>query len=254
MTTPPSPNIPTLGAYARITAACLVMAVLLAVSGAFNTATAPLLVRIGYWLLVTLPGIAIAIAAGNLLGRFLRLGDRPWLVNLGIVVIVTAVHSPLVVWASHAILGGPMNTGRVLAIVPAVFCVAGAMTVLSQILRSQPAHITHAAPPGAEPPKFLTRIPVKLRGGEIYAVEAEDHYLRLHTSKGQDLILLRLADAVAELDGIEGAQVHRSWWVARDAVTDAQRGDGRAVLTLKDGSAVPVSRTYAKELRDRGWI
>ncbi|MBP9755381.1 MAG: LytTR family transcriptional regulator DNA-binding domain-containing protein, partial [Phenylobacterium sp.] len=111
-----------------------------------------------------------------------------------------------------------------------------------------------AAPAAPAPVKFLERLPLKLRGAEIWAVEAEDHYLRLHTSKGQDLILMRLADAVAELEGIEGAQVHRSWWVARDAVADARRGDGRATLTLKDGSEVPVSRTYAKLIRDAGWI
>ena len=111
--------------------------------------------------------------------------------------------------------------------------------------------VTHANP---TPPKFLERLPLKLRGAEVWAVEAEDHYLRLHTSKGQDLILLRLADAVAELEGIEGMQVHRSWWVARDAITDARRGDGRATLTLKDGAEVPVSRTYAAQLREKGWI
>jgi DNA-binding LytR/AlgR family response regulator len=42
--------------------------------------------------------------------------------------------------------------------------------------------------------------------------------------------------------------------VARDAIADARRGDGRAMLTLKDGSEVPVSRTYARVLRDRNWI
>ena len=108
------------------------------------------------------------------------------------------------------------------------------------------------AAPG--PPRFLERLPPKLRGAEVWAVEAEDHYLRLHTSKGQDLILMRLGDAVAELAGIEGAQVHRSWWVARDAVTDIKRGDGRATLTLKDGVQAPVSRTYAAMLRKRGWV
>ncbi|MCR5878246.1 LytTR family DNA-binding domain-containing protein [Phenylobacterium sp. J367] len=108
-----------------------------------------------------------------------------------------------------------------------------------------------AAPP---PPKFLERLPLRLRGADVWAVEAEDHYLRIHSSKGQDLILMRLADAVAELDGVEGMQVHRSWWVARDAIADAKRGDGRATLTLKDGAQVPVSRTYAGELREKGWI
>lgn len=111
-----------------------------------------------------------------------------------------------------------------------------------------------AAAVSPPPPKFLDRLPLKLRGAEVWAVEAEDHYLRLHTSKGQDLILMRLADAIAELDAIEGLQVHRSWWVARDAIVDARRGDGRATLTLKDGVRVPVSRTYARELRQRGWI
>lgn len=65
---------------------------------------------------------------------------------------------------------------------------------------------------------------------------------------------MRLSDAVAELEGIEGAQVHRSWWVARGAIAEARRGDGRATLTLKDGSEVPVSRTYARRLREHGWI
>jgi hypothetical protein len=113
----------------------------------------------------------------------------------------------------------------------------------------------NAAPAGLPPPpRFLDRIPLKLRGGELWAVEAEDHYLRLHTSRGQDLILMRLADAVDELEGIEGTQVHRSWWVARDAIADARRGDGRATLTLKDGSEVPVSRPYARILREKNWI
>ena len=119
------------------------------------------------------------------------------------------------------------------------------------VLVGRRAPVAAATP---QPPKFLERLPVRLRGAEVWAVEAEDHYLRLHTSKGQDLILLRLADAVAELEGIEGAQVHRSWWVARDAIADARRGDGRATLRLKDGAEVPVSRTYAGQLRDRGWI
>jgi DNA-binding LytR/AlgR family response regulator len=127
-----------------------------------------------------------------------------------------------------------------------------AMTLLARAISTR-RNIAAEVPPPA-PPRFLERLPLKLRGAEVWAVEAEDHYLRLHTSKGQDLILLRLADAVGELEGIEGAQVHRSWWVAREAIVDAARGDGRAVLTLKDGSQVPVSRTYARMLREKRWI
>ncbi len=65
---------------------------------------------------------------------------------------------------------------------------------------------------------------------------------------------MRLADAVPELEGIEGARTHRSWWVAKAAVADARRGDGRAVLTLKNGAEAPVSRSYAGALREAGWF
>ena len=51
-------------------------------------------------------------------------------------------------------------------------------------------------------------------------MEAEDHYLRLHTSKGQDLILMRLSDAIAELEGIEGARrTAPGGWRARRSPT-----------------------------------
>jgi DNA-binding LytR/AlgR family response regulator len=133
-----------------------------------------------------------------------------------------------------------------------VLVVTTAMTALNYLVQKKPEE-THAAAADAAPPRFLDRLPTKLRGAELYAVEAEDHYLRLHTSKGQDLILMRLSDAVAELEGIEGARTHRSWWVAKGAVTGARRGDGRATLSLKGGAEAPVSRAYAGALRAAGW-
>jgi DNA-binding LytR/AlgR family response regulator len=95
---------------------------------------------------------------------------------------------------------------------------------------------------------------VKLAGSTLFAVEAQDHYLRLHTSRGEDLILMRLSDAIAELEGIEGARTHRSWWVARAAVVSAERAEGRATLTLPTGAIAPVSRSYVRPLRDAGWF
>jgi DNA-binding LytR/AlgR family response regulator len=128
------------------------------------------------------------------------------------------------------------------------------MNLMVQLMITNRVVVIERSATRTQPVRFLERLPPKLRGAAMWAVEAEDHYLRLHTSKGQDLILMRLADAVAELEGIEGLQVHRSWWVARDAVSDIARGDGRATLTLQDGSQVPVSRTYARVLREKGWM
>jgi DNA-binding LytR/AlgR family response regulator len=42
--------------------------------------------------------------------------------------------------------------------------------------------------------------------------------------------------------------------VARDAVIDCARGRGRAMLTLRNGLRVPVSRTFAPALRRLGWF
>jgi len=75
----------------------------------------------------------------------------------------------------------------------------------------------------------------------------------VHTELGSDLILMRLSDAVTELEGLEGAQTHRSWWVAKGAVRGASRGDGRATLLLEGGLTAPVSRSYAATLREAGW-
>lgn len=136
-----------------------------------------------------------------------------------------------------------------------VLLVCAAMVALNNLADREPAQ-THAPPEpdAATTPTFLQRLPIRLQGADLYAVEAQDHYLRLHTSKGADLILMRLSDAIGELEGIEGAQTHRSWWVAKEGVDEARRGDGRAILRLKDGAEVPVSRTYVRALRQAGWF
>ena len=90
--------------------------------------------------------------------------------------------------------------------------------------------------PGRAPARFPDRLPFKLRGAAIRAVQSEDHYLRIHTDRGSDLILMRLSDALDELEGLEGAQTHRSWWVAGTPCATSSRGDGRATLTLDGGS------------------
>jgi hypothetical protein len=100
---------------------------------------------------------------------------------------------------------------------------------------------------------FLQRIPPKL-GRELLYIATEDHYLRVATRLGSDLILFRLSDAIAELDPAVGQQVHRSFWVARSAVSGIERKAGRTWLVLIDGTRVPVSRTYLRNLREGGWL
>jgi DNA-binding LytR/AlgR family response regulator len=65
---------------------------------------------------------------------------------------------------------------------------------------------------------------------------------------------MRIADAIRELATLDGLQTHRSWWVARDGLADTARANGKLVLKLKSGAEAPVSRTYLKAVKDKGWI
>jgi hypothetical protein len=112
---------------------------------------------------------------------------------------------------------------------------------------ASPASVTAAV-------AFADRLPPKFRTAEIHAVSAEDHYLRVHTSAGETMILMRLADAIRELGGLEGMQTHRSWWVARQGLAETAKGDGKVTLKLKSGAEAPVSRTYQKAVKDAGWL
>ncbi|MBX7492019.1 LytTR family transcriptional regulator DNA-binding domain-containing protein [Qipengyuania sp. 1NDW9] len=110
-----------------------------------------------------------------------------------------------------------------------------------------------STPTAPEPPRFLDRLPPEI-GTELLALEMEDHYVRAHTSLGSELVLMRLGDAIAELKGVDGRQVHRSWWVARDAVEEVRREGRNLRLVLARGIEAPVSRNRAGELKAAGWL
>lgn len=237
----------------------LVLAILaglfLAAVGAFGTGDAGPLARYPYWIAVMVLGALGGILASELVDRGGWFDDRPVVQGMLIAVGLTAPLTVLIWAITSSVFGGhaPPDLGQIRWFLGPVFVVTSAMTALNYVTQRAPPE-THAGAGDQAPARFLERLPARLRGADLFAVQAEDHYLRLHTSKGQDLILMRLSDAVLELEGLEGAQVHRSWWVAREAVIGARRGDGRATLTIRDGSAVPVSRGYARALREAGWF
>jgi LytTr DNA-binding domain len=86
----------------------------------------------------------------------------------------------------------------------------------------------------------LGRLPLD----DIDVIHAEDHYLRLSGVPGDELILYRFTDAVAELTPRGWTRVHRSYAV-RDAAVQARRAHGRHVELIMSGDQrVPVSERY----------
>ena len=227
----------------------------LAMAGAFGTGHTPSARRFAYWLTTML--LASAAATAICLPALRRgwLDRRPWLGG-AVLTLVVALPLTAFVWLmSDLLLASGSRLADLAAYFPPVLAVSAVMTAVNilAVRGGEAADVTHDAP-DARPPRFPERLAPRLRGAELYAVQAEDHYLRLHTSRGSDLILMRLTDAIAELEGLEGARTHRSWWVAKAAVISAAQADGRAVLTLKDGIEAPVSRSFAGGLKARGWF
>lgn len=107
-------------------------------------------------------------------------------------------------------------------------------------------------PPGE--PRLASRLPANLRGADIHALEAEEHYTKIHTSKGNTLLLMRFSDAIAEMNPQPGLQVHRSFWVSQSAVERVARVDQRWVIRLHGGLNIPVSRSYRVIVQSSGLL
>ena len=239
----------------RSVAIVLAAAGFLSLSGAFGTEEASLPVRFGFWVGLLALGTGANRLAQAALGRRRMALRRPLLTAVTTSLAISAPMTPIVVFMVQLTFGDPHGGWRLSAYVFVTGLVISAAVSTLHVLAERSAPVaTHAAAPGAASPAFMKRFPPKLRGADLYAVEAQDHYLRLHTSRGSDLILMRLADALDELEGLEGARTHRSWWVARETVRGARREGARAVLQLPGGLEAPVSRTYLPALRQDGWL
>ena len=255
-----------------------VIGMLLAFVGPFGSFDAPLAWRFVYWLGYAYIGYACYRPVTVFATRMSERLDLPEWAMVVVGVLIGTIPMSIAVW----VLGFLPNEVQWPSLDEAlltyfyVFLVGGGITLLFMLMQRGPGDAPmsgkrvsspQAVPPvpaspadeGPAPtastakPSFLDRLPAHL-GSDLLALEMEDHYVRAHTALGSELILLRLRDAVAELDGIDGAQVHRSWWVARDAVEDVKR-DGRNVrLVLPGGLEAPVSRTRVAELKDAGWF
>ena len=98
---------------------------------------------------------------------------------------------------------------------------------------------------------ILEKMPFGKRG-RILALSAEQHYVRVITDRGEDLVLMRFSDAAALCSRLDGMQVHRSHWVCRSAIRDIRREAGRMEVVLESGHSLPVSRSYRAALRGVG--
>jgi two-component system, LytTR family, response regulator len=93
-------------------------------------------------------------------------------------------------------------------------------------------------------------VPVAVR--DIVRLEAGDDYTSVHTKGRSYLVYLTLQDFERMLEASKYVRIHRSHVVNMEHVTQFIPTDGgRFVLEMADGTKLPVSRGYAKALRER---
>lgn len=204
--------------------------------------------RAVYWLALVATGYVLALAAFRLVGNWPNgaLG-RAFLVS----VIASVPQMFIVSWALVQVRPGRVIDAADLPMLfVSVLSIELVIVAIQKGLSPRPAATVAIAESAAA--QSRGRIPLALRR-DLIALEAEDHYVRVHHAAGSTLILHRFGDALGELDPASGLQVHRGWWVASGAVTGTFLRGGKRWLKLSNGLQVPVSRTYLRSVSEQGW-
>lgn len=97
---------------------------------------------------------------------------------------------------------------------------------------------------------ILSRLKPENRGA-LLRLAVQDHYTEVVTSRGRELVLLRFGDALMEIGDTEGMRLHRSHWIATGHVAGLKRDNGKLFVVARDGTEMPVSRSYADTVRHR---
>lgn len=227
----------------------LTIALAASLAGAFGTHAIPWPRRTLFWLLilgwnlikwelliVVLRRRGFGHSGIALAGSALMLATIPFEVAAALRLLSNLIPAPL---------GGTFLRVAGLTLIALVVAIALAPRLIAA---KSPA----PASASAETPRFPG---TAIRLDAIAAIVAEDHYVRLHLADGSDrLVLGRLRDAMARMEGIAGAQIHRGAWAADAHRGAARRAGNRWYLHVGSALELPVSRRLAPALRDRGWL
>lgn len=242
--------------------AVLGFGVLLGVLGPFGSYLGMgLSVRILHYTVCMAVISAMAVAANTLAARFVFQGPVPFPASLAIA-IALALPGAVVVWAllwlwapqvlPHVAFWELCLQAALINVVVTLFVrmVRGwlADRGAAPIAAPRPPVESRPAVMASSPDPLRDKLPPSLRSAPVIALSAEDHYLRVHTARGDALVLLSLSNGMAALGPEAGIQVHRSHWVAHAALAGGSARLGRSGIVLDGGRMLPVSRAGRRRL------
>lgn len=187
--------------------------------------------RYGYWMICVVGSGLIGIGLDGVLARRV---PGTWRRVLLVSVLMTPPAVLLVMSAAVVIFDDRYSWTNLWKLLPQSLPIALAMmAVRALVWRPRPHRVetrTIVEPPLPEAEAaFRKRLSAKRRGARLIAVEAHDHYLKVHTDAGEELITLRFADALDELPRFTaGVSTARGGWPPRPSKAYAgAAGQGR---------------------------
>lgn len=228
----------------------LAVVLIFAVTGPYGTMESmPAGKRFAYWLILHAAAWSIAILFSVLADTLLRkvLDRMFWRMMIGSLVAALPIGFAIGL-VDYIFSGDPVllesSLYRAFFALPlcALFCFLTYLTMHRQIEQAK-AEIPSSS-------SILDRLKPQNRGA-LLRLSVQDHYTEVVTSRGRELVLLRFSDALREIGGTPGLQVHRSHWVADAHVEALKRDNGKILILTRDGTQIPVSRSFAEEARRR---
>lgn len=239
---------------ARVWAGIVTVALIIGLIGPFQTfsyfSPGP---RIAYWLTTVVVTYAGGVFAGSLVINTFEYHFRTTKAVLHIILggLGAGTMVAILITGINGVALGDWKIPGFESIMAWVYCVAISMCISALHYIYQRPNSDVINPPKQVP--LMARLNVKNRG-QLYYLSMQDHYVNIVTSNGAELILLRLADAIKETDGVAGVKVHRSHWVALDAVSETRKKGSGMVAVMKDGAELPISRGQMDEARAAGLL
>ncbi|WP_223788822.1 LytTR family DNA-binding domain-containing protein [Marinicella meishanensis] len=223
--------------------------------GPFGSFQMPLGQRLLYWVIL----IGVGHAIFSLTERFCQ----NWLANKNLNVylklVITSVIGAVflsffVDWTSQLFFDSSLRFPQSLQFYyPKVLILSLILNVFGHLLEQARNAKTATTTNPPKDNRFIQRLPHQL-GTELICFSMEDHYLKVYTERGDHMMLLRMKDALVELEHYPGIQVHRSWWVALDAIKQVKKQTRKATLILHNDMEVPVSQKYLPQLKQHGLL
>jgi len=216
--------------------------------GTFDSNT--FLWRLAYWSILIAVAIVIAIFCRTVWRHILV--DCPiWIEDLAVAVSLSVLFGPLVMMLNK-IVGGD-EAWQVMGLWAAMGCVL-IVAIATIAVRHAIREMVSKRDPAPARDRLLERISA-MPDARLSRISSDNHHIRIITNDGNEhRLLMRLRDAVSEIDVEPGMFVHRSHWVAEASIARIVETGGRESVELPCGQTLPIGPKFRPNLVEAGVI